>query len=120
MKKDLAYYQRLPFWFRTRYERDGDGDGYWVAWVDELPGCEIDDPRRAEAIRKCRELFDDYIRIHIDEKMSITRPRSARMEDPARFYYRRYESPVTAQVAQTNSEKRLTRGVHTDSQPTFA
>lgn len=60
MTKNLQRYRSLPYTRRVRLHIE-DGEKYWVARVDELPGCKIDAPTREEAFLYLDKVFNDYI-----------------------------------------------------------
>ena len=68
------HYRRLPYRRRARLEIGSDGKNFWVAWIDELPGCQIDAPTKAEAYRKLDELFEDYIAAKLEWGDKVPRP----------------------------------------------
>ena len=60
MTKNLQRYRALPYTRRVRLHVE-NGEKYWVARVDELPGCRIDAPTREEAFLYLDEVFENYI-----------------------------------------------------------
>lgn len=75
MEKDLAYYRSLPYTRRCKPEFDEEDGRYWVAWVDELPGCKTDGATRAEAMWRLGQLFDDYIAAKLEWGTNIPVPK---------------------------------------------
>ena len=72
--KDLHYYRALP------YTRRGEpavepGGRYWLAWIEELPGCKTDGASEVEAMQHLDELFDEYITAKLAWGSDIPEPR---------------------------------------------
>lgn len=61
MKRKLDYYKALPYSRRAEGIRDDDGSPYWIAWIEELPGCKTDGTTYWEAMLNLDSAFDDYI-----------------------------------------------------------
>ncbi len=73
MTKTLAQYRGLPYARRCQLVVE-DGDRYWHAWIEELPGCEIDGATKAEAFRLLDEVFEDYIQAKLEWHSQIPEP----------------------------------------------
>ncbi len=65
MKRKLDYYRALPYSRRAEGIHD-DGSPYWIAWIEELPGCKTDGATYWEAMLNLDAAFDDYIRAMLD------------------------------------------------------
>lgn len=76
MKRDLAYYQALPYSRRVEAIYEGDGRPYWIAWVEELPGCKTDGETHIEAMAHLDAAFDDYIEAMLEFGSEIQDPRN--------------------------------------------
>lgn len=74
MTKDLAYYKALAYKRFVEEVEDDDGEAYWVATFEELPGCLADGSSRQEAILTLNEVFDEYIVAHIEWRKPIAEP----------------------------------------------
>ena len=62
VRKNLAYYRALPYTRRMEHKEDeGEWASYWVANLNELPGCFATGKTRSEAIYNLNGIFDDYI-----------------------------------------------------------
>ena len=89
MKHDLKYYRSLPYTRRAELVADG-GEEYWVAWIEELEGCMVDAPTKAEVFAMLDETFDDYIeakfewnsKIPVPEKWGGKPPKKAPVKKP--------------------------------------
>lgn len=66
MKRKLDYYRALPYSRRAEGIHDDDGAPYWIAWIDELPGCKTDGQTYWEAMLNLDAAFDDYIEAMLD------------------------------------------------------
>ena len=73
MPRDLKHYQALPYTRRCQLEVE-DGNRYWHAWIEELPGCEIDGASKAEAYGNLEEVFADYIKAKLEWDSPIPEP----------------------------------------------
>ena len=73
MARDLAYYQQLPYTHRCQLMVD-DGERYWLAWIEELPGCKVEGETKAQAFLHLQELFDDYISAVLERGSGIPEP----------------------------------------------
>lgn len=62
MKRTLDYYRALPYSRRAEGIHDDNGSPYWIAWIEELPGCKTDGATYWEAMLNLDSAFDDYIR----------------------------------------------------------
>lgn len=55
-------YLREPYHFRLQQRDDGGDDGpYWLATVEELPGCMSDGETEAEAMENVRDAMAEWI-----------------------------------------------------------
>lgn len=60
MAKDLKYYRSLRYTRRCQLFME-EGTRYWLAWIEELPGCKVEGSSKEEAYKNLGELFDDYV-----------------------------------------------------------
>ena len=80
MKMTLEYYRTLPYSRRVEGFQEAGVDRYWLAWIEELPGCKTDGATFDEAMANLDVAFDDYIEamlefgteIAVPEKLSAT------------------------------------------------
>jgi predicted RNase H-like HicB family nuclease len=73
LKKDLKYYQRLPY--SIIIERFVEDEiKYFTAEIKELRGCKTDGENEIEATANIHELFDEYITTHLEEGIEIPEP----------------------------------------------
>ena len=72
-KTDLARYRSLPYTRRCQLMHEGT-ERYWHAWVEELPGCEVDGETKPEAFALLAEVFDDYITAKLEWASTIPEP----------------------------------------------
>jgi predicted RNase H-like HicB family nuclease len=61
MQRTLEDYRALHYSRRAEAVYEGSGPPYWVAWIEELPGCKTDGATFPEAILNLDSAFDDYI-----------------------------------------------------------
>ena len=73
MARDLNYYRALPYTRRAE-KRQEDSEHYWIAWIDELPGCKTDGSTCVEAMANLDVAFDDYIEAKMEFKSEIPLP----------------------------------------------
>lgn len=73
MKKGPAYYRRLPYSRRCQLSHEG-GKFFWHAWVEELPGCEVDAQTKPAAFVALKEVFEDYIATKLEWGSVIPEP----------------------------------------------
>ena len=71
------YYRSLPY-SRQAEGIHEDGPPYWVAWVEELPGCKTDGATFAEAMANLDAAFDDYIEAKLEFGSGIPVPSTVR------------------------------------------
>jgi len=74
MKRDLQYYQGLPYSRQSECLHEEGCAPYWVAWIEELPGCKTDGPTLGEAMLNLDSAFDDYIGAMLEFCTSIPIP----------------------------------------------
>lgn len=74
VKRDLAYYVKLPYTIILEQWDDGKGI-YWVARVAELPHCLIHGDTPEEAVRDIQEVKRDWIKSNLERGLSIPEPR---------------------------------------------
>jgi predicted RNase H-like HicB family nuclease len=74
VKKDLAYYRKLPYTRRAVPIIEGPGRPYWLASVEELRGCKADGVSLAEAMANLDAAFDDYIEAMIGWGTPVPEP----------------------------------------------
>lgn len=72
-KRGFAYYRRLPYTRRSRLCVE-DEQRFWHAWIEELPGCEVDGATKAEVYASLQEVFEDYIRAKLEWGSTIPEP----------------------------------------------
>ena len=72
--KNLAYYQGLPYSRHAEAIHGEEGGPYWIAWVEELPGCKTDGENRIEAMANLDVAFDDYIEAMLKFGSEIQEP----------------------------------------------
>jgi len=73
MKKNLEYYEKLPYHIILEPWDDGEGV-YWVARVAELPHCLIHGDTPEEAIREIGEVKRDWIKSNLERGLKIPEP----------------------------------------------
>jgi predicted RNase H-like HicB family nuclease len=73
MKKNLEYYEKLPYHIILEPWDDGQGV-YWVARVVELPHCLIHGDTPEEAIREIEEVKRDWIESNLERGLKIPEP----------------------------------------------
>ena len=73
MDKDLSYYRALPYARRAELQQE-DSEHYWVAWIEELPGCKTDGSTCVEAMANLDVAFDDYVEAKLEFKSEIPLP----------------------------------------------
>ena len=71
--KNLTYYRRLPYARRCKLFIE-DGQRYWHAWIEELPGCEVDSVTKVGAYLALTEVFEDYIKAKLEWQSVIPEP----------------------------------------------
>lgn len=74
MKRKLDYYRALPYSRRAEGIHDDDGAPYWIAWIEELPGCKTDGATYWEAMLNLDSAFDDFIRAMLEFGSRIPLP----------------------------------------------
>ena len=82
MAKGLQYYQGLHYTRRCQLIVDDDAR-YFLAWIDEFPGCKVEGQTKAEAFKNLGELFEDYINAKLEWKDDIPEP--VRPEKPTAY-----------------------------------
>jgi predicted RNase H-like HicB family nuclease len=80
--KDLHFYRALPYTRRCEPAVEPAGDRYWLAWIEELPGCKTDGASEAEAMQHLDDLFDEYITAKLDWGSDIPEPRRVASRTP--------------------------------------
>jgi predicted RNase H-like HicB family nuclease len=98
MKKDLAYYQGLPYHLEvSRFVEDEDGETYYCATYPRLPRVRGIHQDRASAVKLARELFDSYVEAQLEWGEDIPEPDVSRYREPGgRFAFREMPSAATA------------------------
>jgi antitoxin HicB len=71
-KRDLSYYQNLPYGVLLRKDEEGD----WVARVEELPGCTAHGSTQAEALENLEEVKDAWLDDALAAGAAIPEPSS--------------------------------------------
>jgi hypothetical protein len=72
--KDLDYYSGLPYRAIAAPATDEQGDRYWRAWLEEIPGMQGAGDSEDDALVDLRERFIEYIRWRIDMGLDIPEP----------------------------------------------
>ena len=78
MKRTLELYKSLPYSRRAEGIHEGEGPPYWVAWIEELPGCKTDGATHAEAMLNLDAAFDDYIEAMLEFESDIPVPQETK------------------------------------------
>lgn len=73
-KKDLNYFRAIPYSRRLELIVESDGTHYWIASIEELPGCRTDGKTCAEAILNLDDAFDLYIEAKLEWDSPIPKP----------------------------------------------
>ena len=66
-------YLRAPYHFRLQPLDDGDGP-YWLATVEELPGCMSDGETEAEAMDSVRDAMAGWVAAALEEGRPVPQP----------------------------------------------
>lgn len=74
-KKNLAYYEKLPYKIILEQWDDGEGP-YWVARVVELPHCMIHGDTPEEALQEIQEVKRDWLKSNLERGLPIPEPKS--------------------------------------------
>jgi predicted RNase H-like HicB family nuclease len=98
MKKDLAYYQGLPYHLVvSRFVEDEDGETYYCATYPRLPRVRGVHRDRASAVTLAKELFDSYVEAQLKWGEDIPEPDVPRYREPGgSFAFRKMRSAGTA------------------------
>lgn len=72
-KKDLAYYEKLPYKIILEQWDDGEGP-YRVAWVAELPHGSIHGATPEEALSEIQEVKRDWLKSNLERGLKIPEP----------------------------------------------
>ena len=75
MELTLDYYRALPYSRRAEGLQEAGADRYWVAWIEELPGCKTDGATYEEAMANLDVAFDDYIEAMLEFGTKIAVPK---------------------------------------------
>lgn len=73
MTKDVAFYRGLPYTRRCSPFVE-EAKLLWHAWIEELPGCEVDADEKAAAFADLQEVFEDYIQTKLEWGSPIPEP----------------------------------------------
>lgn len=73
IRKDLAYYVKLPYNIIVEPWDDGEVP-YWVARVVELPHCLIHGNSPVEAVKEIEEVKRDWIKSNLERGLKIPEP----------------------------------------------
>jgi predicted RNase H-like HicB family nuclease len=73
VKKNLEYYEKLPYNIIVEQWDDGEGP-YWVARVAELPHCLIHGDTPEEAVKEIEEVKRDWIKSNLERGLKIPKP----------------------------------------------
>jgi len=76
MKRTVDYYLGLHYTHRARPQYD-EGR-YWLAWIEELPGCKVEGGSKAEAFAKLSQLLPEYIKAKLERGSPIPEPEGRR------------------------------------------
>ena len=82
MAKDLKHYRSLRYTRRCQLFMEAEKP-YWLAWIEELPGCKVEGSSKVEAYKNLGELFDDYITSKLEWDSKIPEPEL--LEKPSTF-----------------------------------
>jgi len=74
MEKTLEHYKGLPY-KRTLELITEDDSRYWLASIEDLPGCKADGNTPVEAMANLDDVFDDYISAKLEWGSPIPDPR---------------------------------------------
>lgn len=74
MAKDLNYYRSLRYTRRCQLFMEAEKP-YWLAWIEELPGCKVEGSSKVEAYKNLGELFDDYVTSKLEWGSEIPEPK---------------------------------------------
>ncbi|MDP8943116.1 MAG: type II toxin-antitoxin system HicB family antitoxin [Actinomycetota bacterium] len=85
--KTYEEYLELPYEMTLVRDRDDEGEGGWVAQVEELPGCLSQGATPEEAVSGVREAMAGWISVALEDGVEIPEPR-ALMEYSGRFVVR--------------------------------
>lgn len=80
MGRKLEDYRALPYTRRAEGVQEEADRPYWVAWIEELPGCKTDGETYAEAMANLDAAFDDYVEAKLEWGADIPLP--ARVPQP--------------------------------------
>ena len=83
-KKDLEYYNNLPYNIIVGQWDDGEGP-YWVARIAELPHCMIHGSTPEEAIKEIAEVKRDWIKSNLERGLKIPEPVSHKYSGQVRL-----------------------------------
>jgi len=72
MKKDLAYYAKLPY--TIILEKREDQGTYWVARIAELPHCMIHGDTAEQALKEIEEVKIEWLESNLEDGISIPEP----------------------------------------------
>jgi antitoxin HicB len=74
--RTLEEYLDLPYAIVVVHDVDEDGNGGWVAEVEELPGCVSQGRTPEEALERVREAMRDWIAVALEDSVPIPEPRT--------------------------------------------
>ena len=80
MSRNLDFYYNLPYSRRFEWVLDKGKSPFWLAWIEELPGCKVEGRTQAEAAANLDEMFAEYIQAKIDWGSPIPTPTRNRMK----------------------------------------
>jgi len=80
-EKSLQYFRSLPYTRKSEFFLEPKGKAYWLASIEELPGCKTDGATLAEAVLNLDSLFDDYIEAKLGWGSRIPEPEVHRGKD---------------------------------------
>ncbi|MEB3246074.1 MAG: type II toxin-antitoxin system HicB family antitoxin [Vampirovibrionales bacterium] len=75
MTHPLETYLNLPWSYRLEWWQDDDASqGYYVATIDELPGCMSDGETTEQALTNLKEALELHLESMLDAKIAIPEP----------------------------------------------
>ena len=74
--KDLKYYLNLPYPVQLTQQHE-DGDEYWLAEIQDLPGCVSDGVTPDEAIQNVEDAKQLWIETQIEDGLEVPEPTRA-------------------------------------------
>jgi len=72
---NVEEHMKLPYHITMVRNESGDGDGAWVVWVEELPGCISQGDSAADATAMIDDAMRGWFQVAIDHGDPIPEPR---------------------------------------------